>query len=394
MDGVFLGLFLFAAFLGGFASGLAGFAMGFVVSGFWLHILSPIQTTTLIVGYGLLTQGYGVWKLRQSLAWRTLTPFIVGGVIGVPIGTVLLTYVDAAYLRTGVGVLLVIYGVYGLAQPKFTPVAAGAAADGGIGLANGILAGLTGLPGFIITVWCQLRGWTKDVQRAVFQPVMLAAIVMNVIALTVVGAITAETLRLFALGLPALLAGLWAGFKLYGKLDDATFRKLILVLLLFSGLGLIAPRFLAVFDLARSAERSQSVIVFVCEHGSSKSVLAAELFNRVAEQRRISTRAISRAVSEKTVDTAVPPVLVRSLSGDGFNAETFRPQPLTTTEAKTASHVIIINYDTDVEVTESRPVEHWTIEHPVTLEYDGAKIELSALIDALMERLTSEAERK
>ena len=45
MDGMVLGLFLLAAFLGGLASGVAGFAMGFVVSGIWLHIITPIQTT-------------------------------------------------------------------------------------------------------------------------------------------------------------------------------------------------------------------------------------------------------------------------------------------------------------------------------------------------------------
>jgi uncharacterized protein len=241
MDGVVLGLFLLAAFIGGFASGLAGFAMGFIVSGIWLHILTPIQTTTLIVGYGLLTQGYGVWKLRRALIWRNIAPFIIGGAIGVPIGTMLLTYINPAYLRSGVGGLLVIYGSYGLAQPKLKPVPAGAAADAGIGFMNGMLAGLTGLPGFIITIWCQLRGWTKDVQRAVFQPVMLAAIVMNVISLGMVGAITADTLQLYLLGLPAMVAGLWLGFKLYGKLDDAAFRKVILVLLLIAGLGLIPP---------------------------------------------------------------------------------------------------------------------------------------------------------
>jgi uncharacterized membrane protein YfcA len=238
-----IGFFLFAAFVGGFASGLAGFAMGFVVSGIWLHVLTPLQTTTLVVGYGLLTQGYGVWKLRQTLAWRSIAPFIIGGAVGVPLGTLLLTYIDPAYLRSGVGALLVIYGGYGLAQPKLKPVAGSVAADTGIGLANGMLAGLTGLPGFIITIWCQLRGWPKDAQRAVFQPVMLAAIIMNVIALSIAGAMTAATMQLYVLGLPAMVAGLWVGFKLYGKLDDAAFRKVILVLLLVAGLGLMAPRF-------------------------------------------------------------------------------------------------------------------------------------------------------
>jgi len=241
MDGVALGLFLLAAFIGGFASGLAGFAMGFIASGIWLHILTPLQTTTLIVGYGLLTQGYGVWKLRRALTWRHVAPFVIGGVIGVPIGTLLLTHVNPAYLRSGVGLLLVMYGVYGLTQPALKPLPANVSADAGIGFANGVLAGLTGLPGFIITIWCQLRGWTKDLQRAVFQPVMFAAIVMNVISLTVAGAVTAETLRLYLLGLPAMAAGLWVGFELYGKLDDAAFRKVILALVLIAGLGLIPP---------------------------------------------------------------------------------------------------------------------------------------------------------
>jgi uncharacterized protein len=108
MNGTLLTLFVFATFLGGFVSGFSGFAMGLVVSGIWLHIITPIQTTTLIVGYGLWTQGYGVWKLRHTLKWRQVAPFIIGGAIGVPIGTMLLTSINPAYLRTGVGVLLVL----------------------------------------------------------------------------------------------------------------------------------------------------------------------------------------------------------------------------------------------------------------------------------------------
>ena len=40
--------------------------MGLVVSGIWLHILTPIQTAALIVGYALLAQTYSIWKLRHA----------------------------------------------------------------------------------------------------------------------------------------------------------------------------------------------------------------------------------------------------------------------------------------------------------------------------------------
>src|ERR687895_656933 len=194
MDGLGLGLFLVAAFLGGFASGVAGFAMGFVVSGIWLHLIEPIQTTALIVGYG-------VWKLRHSVRWQILAPFIIGGAIGVPIGTLLLTYINPTFMRCGVGMLLVSFSIYGLTQPKFTPVPGGAPADGGVGFLNGVLCGLTGLPGLIITIWCQLRAWPKDVQRAVFQPVMLGAIVVTAISVSVTGVVTADIVKLYLLGL-------------------------------------------------------------------------------------------------------------------------------------------------------------------------------------------------
>jgi len=241
MDGMILGLFLFATFIGGVTTGLAGFAFALVVSGIWLHVLTPVQTVTLVVGYNLVTQGYGIWKLRHALNWRHVATFIISGAIGVPIGVVLLTYIDPIYLRTGVGVLLVLYGTYGLARPAFVLVQSGVPADIGIGFLNGLLGGLTGLTGIIVTIWCQLRGWPKDMQRTVSQPVNLAAIVMSAVSLSVAGAVTAETAKLYVLGLPVLLVGLWSGFKLYGKLDEAAFRKVILLLLLMSGLALVVP---------------------------------------------------------------------------------------------------------------------------------------------------------
>jgi uncharacterized membrane protein YfcA len=241
MDGAVLGVFLLSTFVGGIVTGLAGFAMGLVVSGVWLHILTPQQTAALIVGYGLLVQSYSIWKLRHVLNWRAVAPFIGGGAIGVPIGAMLLSHIDRDYLRTGVGVLLVAYSSYFLSRPSPHKVPANVPAEVGVGVLNGMLGGMTGLAGPVITIWCQLRGWPKDVQRSIFQPVILAAFVMTAISLAVAGAITLDLVKIYLLGLPAQGAGLLLGLKLYGHLDDAAFRKVILILLLISGLALVVP---------------------------------------------------------------------------------------------------------------------------------------------------------
>ena len=78
-----------------------------------------------------------------------------------------------------------------------------------------------------------------------FQPVLFAAFVVISISLTVTGAFTAETIKLYGLGLPFMLVGIWSGFRLYGKIDDEMFRKVVLILILLAGLSLIVPAVLA-----------------------------------------------------------------------------------------------------------------------------------------------------
>src|ERR1700754_1190087 len=129
MDAMTLVFFLAAAFLGGLTSGISGFAMGLVVSGVWLHIITPGQNALLIVLCGLVTQGSGIWRVRHAINWRAVAPFILGGVIGVPIGAALLTLVDQDALRISMGVLLIIYSLYSLARPALHVGGGGVAAD-------------------------------------------------------------------------------------------------------------------------------------------------------------------------------------------------------------------------------------------------------------------------
>ena len=116
----------------------------------------------------------------------------------------------------------------------------GQAADAGVGFLNGVVGGSTGLAGILIVIWSNMRGWQRDEQRAAFQPTGVATFLITLIALGGVGIITADTVKLFAIGLPTLAIGTWLGWMLYGKLDEAAFRKGVLVLLLISGAALIA----------------------------------------------------------------------------------------------------------------------------------------------------------
>jgi uncharacterized protein len=233
-------VFLVGTFVAAFVTGLAGFAFGMVAAGIWLHALSPAETTTLIVAYALIVQGYAVWKLRHSIDIARLTPFVVGSAVGIPAGIMALRWVPPMHLRMGVGMLLILFSLYNLARPKMPVLkVAGPAADGGIGVLNGLLGGATGLGGILPTIWSGMRGWSRDEQRAVFQPTAVATFLMTILCLGGLGIITRESAWLFVVGLPALAAGTWLGWTSYGRLDEASFRKVVLALLLISGLTLL-----------------------------------------------------------------------------------------------------------------------------------------------------------
>jgi uncharacterized membrane protein YfcA len=235
-----LTIFLIATFAGALVAGLSGFAFGLVAASIWLYILTPLQTATLIVAFGLIVQGYSVWKLRHALEWAKLWPFLLGAAIGVPVGVAILEWANPAHVRASIGVFLVLYSLYALFRPKMASVTAGGgAADAGVGFLNGVLGGITGLAGILVTIWCGLRGWPKDRQRAIFQPVAVAIFAMSAAWLGIKGSVSADTIRLFLFGLPVLLAGTWLGVKLYGHLDETAFRRVVLVLLFVSGAVLI-----------------------------------------------------------------------------------------------------------------------------------------------------------
>lgn len=239
-DPVVWTLFVVSTFAGALVAGLAGFAFGLIAAAIWLHILTPAQTVTLIAAYAVMIQGYSTWKLRHALRPRRLWPFLLGGALGIPLGAEILRDVPADPLRAGVGVFIVLYCVQALARPKWSVGAwGGRAADGGVGFLGGVLGGATGLGAILQALWCAARGWPKDEQRATFQPVALGTFLMTLLWFGGIGVIDEATVWLFAAGVPAMAAGNWLGLKWYARLGETEFRRVVLGLVLLSGLALV-----------------------------------------------------------------------------------------------------------------------------------------------------------
>lgn len=231
---------LAGAFLAAFAVGLAGFADALIASAVWLYVLAPAEAVPLIVATGIVIHLISLVHLRRHLAFDLLWPFLIGGTIGVPFGAWLLRYAEPEPFRIFVGVLLVSYSAFALTAPKLTLAhVGGRGADGTIGLIGGVLGGFAGLSGVVPTVWSGLREWSKDRQRGVYQGFILVMHTMALFWLATAGFVNMQLFVRFLWCVPVLVVGTWVGLKLYRRINEQQFRRLILMLLLLAGAALL-----------------------------------------------------------------------------------------------------------------------------------------------------------
>lgn len=227
------------AFVASLTAGLSGFAFGLVAVGPWLLLLGPLTTAPLIMICGLFGQLYSLWTIRHvtraDLAW----PFIAGGVLGVPVGVAILQNTPPGALRAGFGVFLILWSAYMLLRPPIAAVTAGRWADGAVGFGGGVTGGLAGLPGALPVLWCDLRRWSKDDSRGVYQPFYIAMHSLSLVGFAVAGLLSRELLRLALVCAPGIILGNVLGLRLYAKVDDRQFRWIVLGLIGLSGVSLL-----------------------------------------------------------------------------------------------------------------------------------------------------------
>jgi uncharacterized membrane protein YfcA len=230
-----------AIFAGAVVSGLVGFAFSAVAGAVVLHILPPTEAVPLMMACSILTQAISLVTLRRTIVWRGSAPLIAGGVIGVAPALYLLHTIDAQTFRFAFGAFLALYAAYMLLRPAATPAQATASRLHCVivGFGGGLIGGLTAMPGALPTIWSDLRGMSKDQQRGLVQPFIMA---MQVLALGLMlshNALSTVFLHQLALSLPALAVGATLGVMMFRRISDAVFRRIALSLVLVAGLAFV-----------------------------------------------------------------------------------------------------------------------------------------------------------
>jgi len=142
----------------------------------------------------------------------------------------------------------------------------------------------------------------------------------------------------------------------------------------------------AVITASGQDKQQVQTILFVCEHGSAKSVIAAAHFNRLAEQKSLPYRAIARGTNP---DPEIPQQVRIDLAKDGLDVPTSKPQLVAEKDVRDAARVVTFGCKLPVrEKTTAGKLEDWK-EVPSTSEnYERARTIMVEKINALIKTLT------
>jgi len=130
----------------------------------------------------------------------------------------------------------------------------------------------------------------------------------------------------------------------------------------------------------------KQTILFVCEHGSAKSVIAAAHFNRVAEQRSLPYRAIARGINP---DAEIPQQVRVNLAKDGLQVASWKPQKVAEKDVQEAVRVVTFACKVPFaeRITAGKLVD-WQDVPSTNEDYERARTMIVNKIAALIKTLT------
>jgi uncharacterized membrane protein YfcA len=218
----------------GFGSAAAMPLLALVVP---LKVLVPVWTLL-----GVASSVTIVARDYRQIAFAELLRTVPAGLIGIAAGLYLFKTLDTRTLTLGLGALVVAYGCYALwmttrppAKPRSSPLLAPVAGflGGAVGTTFGTMASI------FYAIYFDAIRLAKENFRATMSAMMLTLSIVRGAGYFVVGEFGRDALIAFAFAFPMMLLGIFIGDRFHGDMDELTFRRVIAVVLLVSGVALM-----------------------------------------------------------------------------------------------------------------------------------------------------------
>ncbi len=229
-------LIIFAAFFG---ESLFGFGGGLIAIPLLSLILGVKDAVTLVLVFQFL-MGILILKNYKSIDWKVATPMTYTLVIGVIAGTLLLSGLGTAFLQLFLAAIIILFLVK---SEFFGTITLGKGKNnlyGSIaGLAGGLLQGLIGAGGPILTMYTSTAIEKKIAIRATLIYLFFIPNILRMAISVPQHLFTDQIIHLSLLALPLFALAIYLGQRTHHFVNEKHYRLSINIVLTFSALALL-----------------------------------------------------------------------------------------------------------------------------------------------------------
>ena len=138
--------------------------------------------------------------------------------------------------------------------------------------------------------------------------------------------------------------------------------------------------------LVGASEQQPAQVLFVCERGNVKSLMAASYFNQLAKERGLPFRGVARGLAPDS--TTVPQSIATALNAEGFDVSDFRPIAVSAADLSDSERIVLIStkLPTAANLAPSK-LEQWDDVPPASTNYAAARDSLRSHVREIIERL-------
>lgn len=236
--------FIIATLVAFFIKGLCGFANTLIFNGILSYTANNINISPLEVVLGYPSNIILVWKERKSLNWKIWLPLTALVVAGSIPGIFLLKHTDAGLLKVIFGIVVIIIGIEMLFREMKSSKSSNKKSGGSkfvlvlIGIISGLLCGLYGV-GALLAAYVSRVAENSHEFKANICVVFVVENTIRIILYAATGILTLAVLKQVVILIPFMLAAVFLGMKSSSVLNEKVIKKIVIVLLILSGIVLI-----------------------------------------------------------------------------------------------------------------------------------------------------------
>lgn len=226
-----------------------GFGFALLAVPFFLLVMGSLEAIPVTVAVSIVISLVLIHGLVKDAPRRLLLHLVIGSTLGFPVGLAAFRAADLESVQIAIGALITIFAAFLIMQEWKTATGESleknapresyrpnAAIEILVGFASGAMAVALAMPGPAVVMYLAVRRAGKQVSRSATLLLFLFSYSAVSLVHTLWGGMTAQSWLLAGKLAPFIIAGALAGNLVSHRLSENNFRKVVLVILIASGL--------------------------------------------------------------------------------------------------------------------------------------------------------------